>query len=117
MGQAERTSKLELDLSSREQGGINTLKRSYLQATRSILDEARSFYLAFFLAHPTKLTEQVQVMSKKTGEVRQAPISADKLLSLSQNIKPLPRGSIPLRTPTGTSAPVFLLCPGNTGAR
>ena len=68
MGQAERTSKLELDLSSREQGGVNTLKRSYLEATRSILDEARSFYLAFFLAHPTKLMEQVQVISKKTGE-------------------------------------------------
>jgi hypothetical protein len=81
MGQAERTTKLELDLGEREQGGANTEKRRYLEATRSILDEARAFYLAFFLAHPAKLTEQVQVISKKTGEVRQAQISADKLLT------------------------------------
>jgi putative transposase len=84
MGQAERTSRLELDLSDREQGGANTQKRRYLEATRSILDEGRSFYLAFFLAHPTKLMEQVQVISKKTGEVRQAPISADRLLTWAE---------------------------------
>ena len=84
MGQAERTTKLELDLASREQGGINTLKRSYLQATRSILDEARAFYLAFFLAHRAKLVERVRVTSRKTGEVREAVISADKLLTWAE---------------------------------
>jgi len=85
MGQAERTSKLELDLSSREQGGVNTLKRSYLEATRSMLDEARAFYLAFFLAHRAKLVERVQVISKKTGEVREALISAEKLLTWAES--------------------------------
>ena len=84
MGQAERTTKLELDLGEREQGGANSEKRRYLEATRSILDKARAFYLAFFLAHPAKLTEQVQVISKKTGEVRQAQISADKLLTWAE---------------------------------
>lgn len=84
MGQAERTTKLELDLSHREQGGTNTEKRRYLEATRSILDEARAFYLAFFLAHPAKLTERVRVISNKTGEVREAVISADKLLTWAE---------------------------------
>jgi len=42
MGQAERTTKLELDLSHREQGGANSQKRRYLEATRRILDEARA---------------------------------------------------------------------------
>jgi IS605 OrfB family transposase len=84
MGQAERTIKLELDLSSREQGGVNTLKRSYLEATRSILDEVRAFYLAFFLAHRAKLVERVQVVSRKTGEVREALISAEKLLTWAE---------------------------------
>jgi hypothetical protein len=84
MGQAERTTKLELDLSDREHGGANIQKRGYLQSTRSMLDEARAFYLAFFLAHATKLTEQVRVISRKTAEVRQAPISADKLLTWAE---------------------------------
>ena len=52
MGQAQRTTKLELDLGSREQGGANSKKRGYLEATKSILDSARAFYLTFFLAHP-----------------------------------------------------------------
>ena len=85
MGRAERTTKLELDLGERDQGGANTLKQSYLEASRSILDEARAFYLAFFLAHAAKLTEKVQVISKKTGEVREAVISADKLLTWAEN--------------------------------
>jgi IS605 OrfB family transposase len=84
MGQAERTTKLDLDFSRREQGGANTQKRRYLEATRSILDEARAFYLAFFLAHAAKLTEKVQVISKTTGEVREAAISADKLLTWAE---------------------------------
>jgi IS605 OrfB family transposase len=84
MGRAERTTKLELDRGERDQGGANTLKQSYLEASRSILDEARAFYLAFFLAHPAKLTEKVQVISKKTGEVREAVISADKLLTWAE---------------------------------
>src|SRR5215469_8474390 len=85
MGQAERTSKLELDLSSRKQGGINTRKRSYLEATRSLLDAARAFYLAFLLAHRAKLVERVQVTSRTTGEVREALISAEKLLTWAEN--------------------------------
>jgi len=84
MGQAQRTTKLELDLGERDQQGANTRKQRYLEATRNLLDEARAFYLRFFLAHASKLTEQVQVTSTQTGEVREAVISADKLLSWAE---------------------------------
>jgi hypothetical protein len=84
MGQAERTTQLKLDLGEREQGGANTKKRRYLEATRAVLDEMRAFYLAFFLTHAAKLVERVQVISKKTGEVREAVISADKLLTWAE---------------------------------
>ena len=49
-----------------------------------ILNAARRFYLDFFLAHPDKLTERVEVISKKTGEVREGVISADHLLTWAE---------------------------------
>ena len=49
MGQATRTTKLPLDLGDRKERGANTAKRAYLQATGTILDAARAFYVAFFL--------------------------------------------------------------------
>jgi len=70
MGQTARTTKLLLDLSARDQGGANSAKHSYLEETIVILNAARAFYLDFFLAHPDKLMERVEVISKKTGEVR-----------------------------------------------
>jgi hypothetical protein len=79
MGQTVRTTKLLLDFSTREQGGVNAGKRAHLTATVEILNAARRFYLDFFLAHPDKLSERVEVISKKTGEVREALISADTL--------------------------------------
>jgi len=51
MGQATRTTKLLLDLGKRTQGGTNTSKRAYLEATVELLNAARTFYVAFFLAH------------------------------------------------------------------
>ncbi len=84
MGQAARTTKLLLDLSAREQGGANTQKRAYLDATQDILNAARHFYLGFFLTHRDKLREQVTVISKKTGEVRQGLISGDHLLTWAE---------------------------------
>jgi hypothetical protein len=84
MGQTARTTKLLLDLSDREQGGANREKRRALKETVKILDAARAFYLAFFLAHPDKLQERVQVISPTTGEVREALISADKLLTWAE---------------------------------
>ena len=44
MGQATRTTKLPLDLGKRRQGGANTAKRAYLQATVWVFDAARAFY-------------------------------------------------------------------------
>ncbi len=49
-----------------------------------MVDAARRFYLDFFLAHPDKLMEQVEVISKHTGEVTQRLISADKLLTWAE---------------------------------
>ena len=84
MGQSARTTKLLLDLAEREQGGANKRKRSHLEATVAILNAARQFYLDFFLAHPDTLLERVQVISKKTGEVSEGLISADKLLTWAE---------------------------------
>ena len=60
MGQTARTTKLPLDLGDRKTGGANQEKRKALEETVQILDAARRFYLAFFLAHPDKLQERVQ---------------------------------------------------------
>ena len=84
MGQTARTTKLLLDLSTRDQGGTNPGKRSHLTETVSVLNAARRFYLDFFLAHPDKLMERVEVISKKTGEVREQGISADHLLTWAE---------------------------------
>src|SRR5260370_7884844 len=84
MGQTARTTKLLLDLSTRDQGGPNPGKRSHLTETVSILNAARRFYLDFFLAHPDKLMERVEVISKKTGELREGVISADNLLTWAE---------------------------------
>jgi len=73
-----------LDLSTRDQGGTNPGKRSYLSETVIILNAARRFFLDFFLAHPDKLMERVEVISKKTGEVREGVISADTLLTWAE---------------------------------
>jgi putative transposase len=84
MGQTTRTTKLLLDLSARDQRGANPGKRSHLGETVAILDAARRFYLDFFLAHPDKLMERVEVISKKTGEVSEGIISTDKLLTWAE---------------------------------
>src|SRR5579862_1965507 len=84
MGQTARTTKLLLDLSAREQGGANIRKRAYLDETVALLNTARRFYLAFFLAHPGKLLEQVGVRSAQTRAVTKRLISADKLLSWAE---------------------------------
>ena len=81
MGQTTRTTKLLLDFSRQASGGANVGKREHLVATVQILNAARRFYLDFWLAHPDKLTQRVEVISKKTGEVRQGLISADQLLT------------------------------------
>ena len=84
MGQTARTTKLLLDLSARERRGTNTRKRQYLEETVTLLNSARRFYLEFFLAHPVKLLEQVEVLSSQTGTMTQRRISADKLLTWAE---------------------------------
>jgi len=84
MGQAIRTTKLLLDLGQRTYGGANPGKRAYLEATVQVLDAARAFYVAFFLAHPDKLSERVRYFSHKHHEERERLISADQLLTWAE---------------------------------
>ncbi len=49
MGQATHITKLPLDLGERDKGGTHTRKRAYLYATARVLNEARAFYIEFFL--------------------------------------------------------------------
>src|SRR5260221_6164379 len=84
MGQTTRTTKLLLDFSGRSQGGANRGNREHRAETVEVRMGVRRFYLDFFLAHPDKLTERVEVISKKTGEVREGVISADHLLTWAE---------------------------------
>ncbi len=84
MGQATRTTKLLLDLGKREEGGANTGKRAYLEATSDMLTQARAFYLDFFLAHEEKLAERVTYYSEKHLEMRTRAISPNELLTWAE---------------------------------
>jgi putative transposase len=84
MGQATRTTKLLLDLGARTQGGANSGKRTYLEATTALLDEARAFYLDFFLAHAEKFAERVASYSEHHEEMRERAISAHELLTWAE---------------------------------
>ncbi len=84
MGQASRTTKLLLDLSDRSQGGANREKRAALEQTVKLLDAARTFYVAFFLAHAEKVTERVAYFSEHHQEMRERLLSTDKLLTWAE---------------------------------
>jgi putative transposase len=84
MGQAIRTTKLLLDLGKREEGGANLGKRAYLEATADILNQARAFYLDYFLAHAQKLAERVSYYSEKHLEMRTRAISPNELLTWAE---------------------------------
>lgn len=84
MGQATRTTKLPLNFSSRTHGGINVAKRQYLDATVALLNQARTFYVNFFLAHHEKLSEQVIYFSTKHQDYRERLINADELLTWAE---------------------------------
>ncbi len=84
MGQATRTTKLLLDLGERTQGAANTRKRAYLEETAKILDTARAFYVAFFLAHPEKLMERVTSVSDRDQQERERLISPNELLTWAE---------------------------------
>ncbi len=84
MGQATRTTKLSLNLGKREEGGANNGKRAYLDATAAVLNQARAFYLDFFLAHAEKLAERVTYYSEKHLEMRSRAISPNELLTWAE---------------------------------
>ncbi len=84
MGQATRTTKLFLDLGRRDQGGANTDKRAALDATALVLNQARTFYIDFFLAHTDKLAERVPYYSEQHLEMRERAISANELLTWAE---------------------------------
>src|SRR5215831_117983 len=84
MGQATRTTRLFLDVGKREEGGANTGKRAYLEATGTILNQARAFYLDFFLAYAEKLAERVSYYSEKHLEMRTRALSPNELLTWAE---------------------------------
>jgi len=86
MGQASRTTKLLLDLDDRREGGANRAKRAYLEETAKLLDRARAFYVAFFLAHPDKLAERVSYFSERLQEERERLISSNELLTWAESL-------------------------------
>ncbi len=75
MGQATCTTKLLIDLGARAQGGANSGKRTHLEATAALLNEARAFYLDFFLAHAEKVAERIAYYSEQHQEMREHPFS------------------------------------------
>ena len=85
MGQATRTTKLLLDLGKRKEGGANSQKRAALEATCEVLNQARAFYLDFFLAHAEKLAERVTYYSEEQLEFRERLISAHELLTWAES--------------------------------
>ena len=85
MGQATRTTKLPLDLDTRNVGGANTGKRASLQATIEVLNRARAFYVDFFLAHADKLAERVSYYSEKRQQLRERLISPNELLTWAES--------------------------------
>jgi putative transposase len=84
MGQATRTTKLQLDLGERKRGGANTEKRAALDATVEQLTAARAFYIDFFLAHAEKFAERVPYYSEKHLEMRERAPSAHELLTWAE---------------------------------
>src|SRR5215472_5641294 len=85
MGQATRTTKLTLDLDTRNVGGANTGKRASLLTTIEVLNQARAFYVDFFLAHADKLAERVSYYSEKHQELRERLISPNELLTWAES--------------------------------
>jgi hypothetical protein len=84
VGQATRTTKLLLNLGERPQGGANAGKRTHLEATAALLNEARAFYLDFFLAHAEKFAERVAYYSEQHQQMRERAISAHELLTWAE---------------------------------
>ncbi len=84
MGQAIRTTKLSLDLRKRGEGGANSGKRAYLEATTEVLNQARAFYIDFFLAHVEQLAERVSYYSEKHLQMCTRAISANELLTWAE---------------------------------
>ncbi len=86
MGQATRTTKLPLALDKQRQGGANSGKCAYLEATVAALNAARAFYIAFFLAHRDKLNERVSYYCEQAHAMQERVISADKLLTWAESV-------------------------------
>src|SRR5260370_8632765 len=75
---------MPLALGRRAQGGGNTEQRAALDATREVLNQARAFYIDFFLAHADKLTERFTYYSEAHLEMRERLISAHELLTCAE---------------------------------
>ena len=81
-----RATKIEINLDNRDAGGTNTHKRKYLELTQKLLNEARAFYVQFFLSHPEKFEERVRYYSEKHGTYRERKLNSKELLSWAESL-------------------------------
>lgn len=86
MGEAKRTTKVELNFDKRAAGGINTGKRKYLSFTRDLLNAARVFYIDFFLTHSNKLDEKVTYWSEKNENFKERRLNSNELLTWAESL-------------------------------
>jgi hypothetical protein len=115
MGQATRTTKLFLDLENRAEGGANSGKRASLEETARLLDTARAFYVAFFLAHADKLVVKVRSFSEALQEERERLLSPTSC-SPGPNPSPWQQVPIPIRCPATILAHGSLISRSSTAA-
>lgn len=81
-----RSTKIEINLNDRGAGGSNTLKRKYLELTQKLLNEARAFYVQFFLSYPEKFDERIAYFSQKYGEWRERKLNSKELLTWAETL-------------------------------
>ncbi|MCL6639478.1 MAG: transposase [Firmicutes bacterium] len=86
MGQAKRTTKVEINFADRTRGGANSGKREYLVLTKQILNDARAFYIDFFLAHSNKLEERVIYYSEKHKKFKERRLTSNELLTWAESL-------------------------------
>jgi len=85
MGQAKRTTKVEFNFAGRTQGGANNGKKEYLFLTKNVLNDARAFYIDFFIAHSNKLKEKVTYYSEKHKEFKERKLTSNELLTWAES--------------------------------
>lgn len=81
MGRAKRTTKICFNFAERSQGGTNNGKMICLTLTKQLLNNARAFYIDFFLAHSNKMEEKVTYYLEKHEKFKERKLTSNELLT------------------------------------